>query len=167
LQAKRLTRGARTLALLAAGAALLAQGALAAELSRSEYVTSAEPVCKANTEANKRIFKGAKEEVKEDKLKAASSHFFKAKQALAKTVKQLGALPQPTADEAKLNKWIGYLGAERDLLGKIGTALAHEDKAGAQQLSVRLNRNSNLANNTVLAFGFDYCRIDPSRFATK
>ena len=148
-------------------ACLFAQGALAAELSRSEYVTSAEPVCKANTEANARIFKGAKEEVKEDKLKAASGHFFKAKQALAKTVKQLGALPQPTADEAKLNKWIGYLGTERDLLGKIGTALQHEDKAGAQQLSVRLNRNSNLANNTVLAFGFDYCRIDPSRFSTK
>ena len=147
--------------------ALFAQGALAAELSRSEYVASAEPICKANTEANARIFKGAKEEVKEDKLKAASGHFFKAKQALAKTVKQLGALPQPTADEAKLNKWIGYLGAERDLLGKIGTALQHEDKAGAQQLSVRLNRNSNLANNTVLAFGFDYCRIDPSRFSTK
>ena len=144
-----------------------AQGALAAELSRSEYVTSAEPVCKANTEANARIFKGAKAQVKEDKLKAASSHFFKAKQALAKTVKQLGALPQPTADEAKLDKWIGYLGAERDLLGKIGTALQHEDKAGAQQLSVRLNRNSNLANNTVLAFGFDYCRIDPSRFSAK
>ena len=27
-----------------------------------------------------------------------------------------------------------------------------------------LNRNSNLANNAVLGFGFDYCRIDPSRF---
>ena len=52
-------------------------------------------------------------------------------------------------------------------MGKIATALAHEDKPAAQQLSVRLNRNSNLANNTVLAFGFDYCRIDPSRFSTK
>ena len=27
-----------------------------------------------------------------------------------------------------------------------------------------LNRNYNLANNTVLGFGFNYCRIDPSRF---
>jgi hypothetical protein len=167
MQAKRHRPGAKAIALAVIASALFAQGALAAELSRSEYVQSAEPICKANTEANQRIFKGAKEEVKEDKLKAASSHFFKAKQALAKTVKQLSSLPQPTTDEAKLTKWIGYLGAERDLLGKIGTALAHEDKAAAQQLSVRLNRNSNLANNTVLAFGFDYCRIDPSRFATK
>jgi hypothetical protein len=144
-----------------------AQGALAAETTREEYVAQAEPVCKANTEANQRIFKGAKDQVKEGKLKAASSHFAKAKQALAKTVTQLSALPEPTADEAKLTKWIGYLGVERDLLGKIGTALQHEDKPGAQQLSVRLNRNSNLANNTVLAFGFDYCRIDPGRFSAK
>jgi hypothetical protein len=147
--------------------ALLAQGAFAAEVTRDEYVKSAEPICKANTEANQRIFKGAKDEVKEAHYKAASSHFFRAKAALAKTVRQLGALPQPSADEAKLAKWIGYLGVERDLLGRIGTALKHEDKPGAQQLSVRLNRNSNLANNTVLAFGFDYCRIDPSRFQAK
>jgi hypothetical protein len=167
MQAKRHRPGAIALAGILAAAALFAQGALAAEVSRDQYVQAAEPVCKANTEANQRIFKGAKEEVKEDKLKAASGHFFKAKQALAKTVKQLGALPEPTTDEAKLTKWISYLGTERDLLGKIGTALSHEDKAAAQQLSVRLNRNSNLANNTVLAFGFDYCRIDPSRFSTK
>jgi hypothetical protein len=154
-------------ALLALCLGLTAQGALAAEISRDEYVARAEPLCKANTEANRRIFKGAKDQVKEGRLKAASAHFFKAKRALTKTVKQLGSLPQPTSDEAKLAKWIGYLGTERDLLGRIGSALRHEDKAAAQQLSVRLNRNSNLANNTVLAFGFDYCRIDPGRFSAK
>lgn len=146
---------------------LTAQGALAAELSRDEYVKAAEPICKANTEANARIFKGAKEQVKQGKLKAASAHFFRARRALAKTVSQLSALPRPTEDEARLAKWISYLGVERDFLGKIGTALAHEDKPGAQELSVRLNRNSNLANNTVLAFGFKWCRIDPGRFSAK
>jgi len=154
-------------ALVGLALGLCAQGALAAEVSRDEYVQSAEPICKANTEANKRIFKGAKDQVKEGKLKAASAHFFKAKRALAKTVRQLTHLPEPTTDEAKLKKWLGYLGTERDLLGRIATALAHEDKAAAQELSVRLNRNSNLANNTVLAFGFDYCRIDPGRFSAK
>lgn len=166
-QGKGKRRGAIAIAVVALVLGLCAQAALAAEVSRDEYVQSAEPVCKANTEANERIFKGARDQVKEGRLKAASAHFFKARQALAKTVKQLGALPEPTQDEAKLQKWIGYLGQERDLLGKIGTALQHEDKAGAQQLSVRLNRNSNLANNTVLAFGFDYCRIDPGRFSAK
>jgi len=160
-------RAAIAIALLLACLGLSAQAALAAELTRSEYVAKAEPVCKANTEANIRIFKGAKDEVKEDKLKAASAHFFKAKQALSKTVSQLAALPKPTQDEAKLTKWISYLGVERDFLGKIGVALRHEDKPGAQELSVRLNRNSNLANNTVLAFGFKWCRIDPGRFSAK
>jgi len=159
----------RGVALIAVGTGLLlcAQGAMAGELTREEYVARAEPICKANTEANRRIFKGAKDEVKEGKLKRASTHFSRAKSALAKTVSQLDAIPKPTADEAKLDKWIGYLGQERDLLGKIAKALGREDKASAQQLSVRLNRNSNLANNTVLAFGFDYCRIDPSRFSAK
>jgi hypothetical protein len=163
----RSKRGFAAAALSVLCLGLGAQGALGAEVSREEYVKSAEPICKANTEANQRIFKGAKDQVKEGRLVAASSHFFKARQALAKTVKQLGALPQPTADEAKLQKWLGYLGVERDLLGRIATALQHEDKPAAQQLSVRLNRNSNLANNTVLAFDFDYCRIDPGRFSAK
>lgn len=146
---------------------LFSQGALAAEVSREEYTASAEPICKADTEANERIFKGAKEQVKEGRLKAASAHFSRAKQALSKTIKQLASLPEPTSDEARLQKWLSYLGVERDLLGRIGASLAREDKPGAQELSVRLNRNSNLANNTVLAFGFKWCRIDPGRFSAK
>lgn len=164
---KRKARGSTALALLALALGLCAQAALADEVSRSEYVASAEPICKANTEANERIFKGAKDQVQAGKLKAAASHFFRAKKALAKTVKQLSKLPEPTSDEAKLHKWVSYLGVERDLLGRIGKALAHEDKPRAQQLSVRLNRNSNLANNTVLAFAFKWCRIDPGRFSAK
>jgi hypothetical protein len=74
-------------------------------------------------------------------------------------------VPQPAADATKLTKWIGYLKAESSFFTRIGKALAAGDKYKAQNLSVKLNRNSNLANNTVLAFGFDYCRIDSSRFS--
>ena len=137
----------------------------AAEISRDEYVAKVEPICKANTEANKKIFKGAKEEVKAGELKKGSTHFFRAATALGKTIKQLKAVPQPTADEAKLKKWIGYLEVEQTYFKRIGEALKAEDKPKAQSLSVRLNRNSNLANNSVLVFGFDHCRIDPTRFA--
>lgn len=163
-------RGKRALAVAVVGlvAAVLASLAgAAAEVSRSEYVKRAEPICKADTEANRRIFKGAKEEVKAGELKRASTHFTRAADAFAKAVAQLSALPRPAADEAKLAKWLGYLGQEQALLGRIAAALAGEDKAKAESLSVRLNRNSNLANNTVLAFGFTYCRIDPSRFSAK
>jgi hypothetical protein len=156
----------RTIFISAALALLVAVPlASAAELTREEYVTRAEPICKANTEANKRIFQGAKEQVKAEKLKAASTHFARATTAFNKTISQLEAIPQPTADAPKLGKWIGYLQVESSYLGKIGKALAQGNKAKAQTLSVRLNRNSNLANNTVLSFGFDYCKIDPGRFS--
>lgn len=163
----RRSKRRRSGALLGAVAAifLLVPLANAAEISRDEYVARVEPICKANTEANKKIFKGAKEKVKAGKLKQGASHFFRAATALGKTIKQLKAVPQPTSDEAKLKKWIGYLGTEQSYFKRIGQALAAEDKPKAQSLSVRLNRNSNLANNTVLAFGFDHCRIDPTRFA--
>jgi hypothetical protein len=139
--------------------------AQATELSRSEYTDRAEPICKSNTEANERIFKGAKSEVRAGKLELASTHFGRAVVAFDRTIKQLKAIPQPAADQAKLTKWIGYLESESSYLGRIGMALAQGQKAVAQTLSVRLNRNSNLANNTVLAFGFDYCKINPSRFS--
>jgi hypothetical protein len=144
---------------------VVASVASAAELSRDEYVARVEPICKRNTEANQRIFAGAKEEVKSGKLKLASTHFAAADAALDKTIGQLRAVPEPAGDEAKLEKWLGYLEVESEYLGRIGKALAAGQKGKAQALSVRLNRNSNLANDAVLAFRFDYCKLNPSRFS--
>lgn len=132
--------------------------------TRPEYVAQAEPICKTNVLANRRIFKGAKGQVKADKLKPASKHFFRAATAFAKTIGQLEAVPRPTADEARLGKWFGLLRTEKGIIEKVGRALAAEDKHKADSYAVDLNHNSNLANNTVLGFGFNYCRIDPARF---
>jgi hypothetical protein len=134
------------------------------EPTRDEYVNQVEPICKTNVLANKRIFKGAKSEVKAGKLKLASRHFFRAATAFAKTIHQIEAVPQPSADAARLSKWLGYLRIEKEIVKKIGAALAAGDKHAASSYSVDLNANSNRANNTVLGFGFDYCRIDPTRF---
>lgn len=150
--------------LVAALLAPSAGAALPAEPTREEYVDAAEPICKTNVKANKQIFKGAKAEVKRGELKKASSHFLKAANAFNRTIVQLAALPQPPADAAKLGTWLGLLRAERDLVRKIGKALAAERKPKAESLSVQLNRNSTKANNAVISFGFDYCRIEPSRF---
>lgn len=160
-QGKRLGSTAAAVAVLLAAAVPLAG---AAELSRDEYVSRVEPICKTNVTANKRIFKGAKAEVKAGELKKASTHFFRAATAFAKTISQVEAVPQPVTDEARLAKWLGYLRTEKNLIQKVGRALAANDKHKAESYSVDLNHNSNLANNTVLGFGFDYCRIDPSRF---
>jgi len=158
------TQGFALVALGALALALPVSPAAAAEVARPEYVEQVEPICKTNVLANKRIFKGAKGEVKAGKLKQASTHFFRAATAFAKTIAQLEAVPQPGADETRLAKWFGLLRDEKAIVEKVGKALADDDKHRAGAYSVDLNRNSNLANNTVLGFGFDYCRIDPARF---
>jgi hypothetical protein len=151
---------------LAAAVALLVTVpvALAEELTTTEYVERVEPICKANTEANSRILKGVKEQVKQDKLVPAGKRFIRASSALGKTVEQIAKVPQPAEDAVKLTKWIGYLKQEKVFLQKIGSALKAKDKFHAQKLAVELNRNNNKANNTVISFPFKECRIDSSRF---
>lgn len=161
------SRGKRLSLALGVVALMLAQGAVlasAAEVSREEWVAKVEPICKTNVLANKRIFKGAKGEVKKGELKKASTHFTRAATAFAKTTKQIEAVPQPTADEAKIANWLRYLRKETNYVRSIGKALAAEKRHKAESISVELNRNSTRANNAALGFDFDYCRIDPARF---
>lgn len=146
------------------GAVALPATALEGEDPRAEYAERAEPVCKRNVLANKRIFKNTRKLVKKGKLKRASRDFFRASRAFGKTIRQLAKIPRPSADRARLGKWFGLLRDEKKLIQKIGRALAAGNKRRAESYSVDLNRNSNRANNTVLVFGFDYCRIEPSRF---
>ena len=139
--------------------------ALAAEEpTREEYVAKVEPICKANSEANSRILKGVKEQVKQDQLVPAGKRFVRAAGALGKTVTQIDKVPRPATDDAKLTKWIGYLRKEKTFLQQIGSKLKAKDKFHAQKLAVELNKNNNKANNTVISFGFKECRIDSSRF---
>jgi hypothetical protein len=134
------------------------------EIDRPTYVAKVEPICKANTEANSRILKGVKDQVKSGKLVPAGKRFIRAAGALGKSVTQINQVPRPAADETKLTKWIGYLKSEKGFLQRIGTSLKAGDKVKAQKLAVELNRNNNQANNTVISFGFKECRIDSSRF---
>lgn len=141
-------------------AAIAAEG----ELTRDEYVAKVEPICKSNAQANSRILKGVKEQVKQDKLVPAGKRFIQAASALGTTVGKIAAVPQPSADTAKLSKWIGYLEKEQTYLLQIGKKLKSKDKYRAEKLAGELNRNNNKANNTVISFDFHECRIDSSRF---
>lgn len=147
-------------------AALLAAVPLAsaAEVTVPEYRERAEPVCKTNVEANKHIFKGVKGLVKRGKLKPASRHFKRAARAFGKTIGQLAQIPRATGYEKKLGKWLTLLHKTKGTVAKIGNALAAEKKHKAESFSVELHRLSNKANNTVLDFSFNYCRIEQSRF---
>jgi hypothetical protein len=149
---------------LAVVMALLVAVPVALADERSEYVEQVEPICKANTEANSRILKGVKDQVKQGQLVPAGKRFIRASGALGKTVTQIDKVPRPAADDAKLTKWIGYLKQEKTYLQQIGSALKSKDKYHAQKLAVQLNRNNNKANNTVISFPFKECRIDSSKF---
>jgi hypothetical protein len=154
----------RGLALAVAALLAVPAGAAGAELTREEYVAKLEPICKANSEANSRILKGVKGQVQQDKLVPAGKRFVRASGALGRSVTQMAAVPKPSADEVKLDKWFDYLKREKELLRAIGQALKAKDKFKAQKQAVELNRNNNKANNTVISFGFKECRIDSSRF---
>jgi hypothetical protein len=143
---------------------LAAPLAVAAEVTRESYKEAVEPICKTNTEANEKILKGVRQKVQKGKLKAAGTQFEKAGKALHRAIVQLKAIPQPTADEAKLAKWLKYVGEEEKLFLKGAKQLKEGDKRGAQATVIRLNHNANQANNQVLAFEFKYCRFEPSKF---
>lgn len=148
--------------------AVVAAGALASTSptqTRDAYVARVEPICKTNTKANERILSGVRQEIKQGKLKLAAGQFKQAAAAFGKATRQISAVPQPVADEAKLTKWLGLLGDEQKLLGEIGKALKAEKKGRAQSLSLKLTRNGNAANNAVLGFDFNYCLINSSRFS--
>ncbi len=148
--------------------ALLAVGAFAAtspDQTRESYVAAVEPICKTNTKSNEKILSGVRKKIQKGQLSVAAGQFSKASTAFGKAVKQIKAVPQPTADTAKLGKWIGYLETETKMLGEISKALKKDEKSKAQTLSVQLTRNGNQANNSVLGFEFDYCLIDSSKFS--
>jgi ribosome maturation protein Sdo1 len=153
----------RALIAFTAAFLLFAQTAQA-EISRDEYKSAVEPICKANSQANERILKGVRQEVKANKLKKAATRFSKAQTALNKAYSQLKAVAQPEADVAKLTKWLGYVKIEADLFGTISKKLKAGQRGAAQAKVSKLTSNANLANSTVLAFGFHYCRFEPSKF---
>jgi hypothetical protein len=144
--------------------AVLAPVALAAEVTRPEYKAQVEPICKSNSDANERILKNVRKLVKQGKLKLAGAKFLKASAALKKTHRQLLAIPQPTADEARLAKWLKYVKKEADLFKSAGRALKAGNRSKAQRFVNQLNTNANQANATVLAFNFRFCKFNPAKF---
>jgi len=154
------------IALSLTGVLLLAIAAPAAMalMTRDEYKAQVEPICKKNSEANDKILKTVRKEVKENKLKTAGAKFLKASAALTTTYNELKAVEQPTEDAAKLTKWLGYVKKEAELFNSGGKALKAGNKKKAQKFVNQLNSNANKANAEVLAFGFHYCKFNPSKY---
>jgi hypothetical protein len=155
-----------SLALLGAVAMMLcAPFAEGAEQTRETYKAEVEPICKVNSEASSRILKGVKTEVQKGKLKTAATKFTKAAAALKKTLKQLKAVPQPTADKAKLEQWLKTIGEEVTLFEGTAKKLKAGNKSGASAMSLRLTSTANRANNLVVGFEFNHCKANTSQYS--
>jgi hypothetical protein len=159
--------GRRRIAAAALLAALLAvaTSATAAEApTRDEYVTRLEGICKPDAEATQRAMKGARSDIRAERLTLAAGKFAQATSIFGSTVKEIAPVARPPADAAKLSKWFGYLKAQESYLGQITAQLRADHAIPAQRLTARFIHNGNLANNTVLAFGFDSCSFKFSRY---
>lgn len=157
----------RTIAItMSLAAALLgAATAPAAEApTRDEYVDTLEAVCKPDAEATQRAMKGARGDVRAERLKPAARKFAKATSIFGGTVREISAVPRPSADTERLAKWFTYLNRQESYLGQITAQLRKENAIKAQRLTARFIHNGNLANNVVLAFGFDWCSFKFSRY---
>jgi len=163
---KRKSRCRGWIAAIVTSAALLPAGAASAAEAptRAEYVTQLESLCKPDAAATRVAMKGARADIRRERLAAAAEKFAAASSIFAGTVKEISAVARPSADEAKLTKWFGYLGAQESYLRRITAQLRADHAIPAQRLTARFIHNGNLANNTVLAFGFDYCSFKFSRY---
>jgi hypothetical protein len=162
-------KGVLTAAVSVAAMALLPVVAAAAEEgpTRAQYVEQVEPICQANTEANKRILKNVKAKAKSKvpaKLKEAGAQFIHASVVFGKTTEKLSAVPRPPADDARLLKWFTQLGVVQAKLRALGVALKANEEIKAAHEQIRVERASNAANNFSFTFGFHYCHLTPSRF---
>ena len=148
-------------------AALLSSAAIALAAegpTRAEYVTQLETTCKPDAEATQRAMKGARSDIRAERLKIAAGKFAKATRIFGSTVKEISRVQRPPADAAKLDKWFGYLRKQESYLGQVTAQLRLKRTIKAQRLIARFIHSGNLANNAVLAFGFSYCSFKFSRY---
>lgn len=132
--------------------------------TRAEYVAQLEAICKPDAEATQRAMKGARGDLQAERIALATGKFAKASTIFAGTVGKIAKVPRPTADVTRLTKWFTYLGQQETNLRQITTELRADHAIKAQRLTARFIHNGNLANNVVLAFGFNYCSFKFSRY---
>jgi hypothetical protein len=163
-------KGLMTTAALVIAATLLAAVSASAEIlpgtipTRAEYVAEVEPVCQKNTDSNKPILKAARQKVNAKNLKGAGADFFKVSANFGKALKAIEAVPRPTEDSARLEKWFQFLRIVKTNLRMVGKALKEENKVKAAHEKIRAERSSNAANNVSFVFGFSACRLSPAQF---
>jgi hypothetical protein len=144
---------------------LAAASAPAAEApTREEYVTGLEKICKPDAEATQRAMKGARADIRAERFDVAAKKFAKATAIFGANVKEIAAQSRPSADAERLRKWFTYLKRQEAYLGQITAQLRQDHPTKALRLIQRFIITGNQANNVVLAFGFQWCSFEFSRY---
>lgn len=152
------------LSAVSVGLGLASLAAAAEGPTRREYVQELESICRPDALATQRVMKGARGDVQAERLTVAAAKFAKATSIFGGTVKKISRVPRPSADRERLKKWFGYLNQQERYLVEITAKLKADEAIRAQRLTARFIHNGNLANNVVLAFGFEYCSFKFSRY---
>lgn len=132
--------------------------------TREEYVDRLEAICKPDALATQKAMKGARGDIRAERLAVAARKFGRATSIFGSTVKRISAVPRPPADVTRLGKWFTYLKRQESYLREITGQLRQDHAIKAQRLTARFIHSGNLANNVVLAFGFDHCSFKFSRY---
>jgi hypothetical protein len=138
--------------------------AAAAELTRPDYVSQLETICKPDAEATQRAVAGTRADVRRERFRRAAAKVIEAKRIFTGTVRSISAVARPAADRAILARWYAALGRESTALARTAAALRVEDLARFQRVWADFIHEGNKANNVVVSFGFNYCAFKASRF---
>jgi hypothetical protein len=157
----------RSSATLAAVVAMLcvAGAAHGEEPTRESYVAAVEPICQRDREAGERILSETKDNIREGRLALAGRQLIRASERFGSTIREIVAVPRPAADEARLQKWFGFLRIVKERIRKTGKLYKQGERLKATHESIGVERSGNAANNVSFAFGFRYCRLSRSRFS--
>jgi hypothetical protein len=147
--------------------AVIALGATAgaeAPPDQAEYVGRLESVCKPGVEATRRAVRGVRSDIRAERLTVAAGKLSRAARIFDGTVGTISTVPRPPLDAAQLGKWFGYLQLQESYLDRAAASLRAQQIVRYQHNAVRFVHTGNLANDVVIAFGFNYCRFKFSRF---
>jgi hypothetical protein len=132
--------------------------------TREEYVRQLEKICEPGAKQTQQAMDGVRDDVHQSRIGLAAYKFGRAASIFGRTIKTIGRVPRPSADMERLKDWFTYLKRQEKYQLEIAAQLRLRHTIKAQRLTARFIHNGNLANNVVLAFGFNYCSFKFSRF---
>ena len=131
----------------------------------SEYVNQLEAICKPDAEATQRAMKGARADIQRRTARGRRRQVRQGDDDLRldREADRRRAAPAGRRRQARQVVRLPE-GARSPTCGRSPRSCGPGHGIKAQRLTARFIHNGNLANNVVLAFGFNYCSFKFSRY---